>query len=101
MQSTTQHRGAAYFMINCAHPSHFAGELVAGEAWVARIRGMRANASTCSHAELDEATELDAGDPADLARRYAALRERLPRLNVLGGCCGTDHRHVAAIAAVV
>jgi S-methylmethionine-dependent homocysteine/selenocysteine methylase len=65
--------------------------------WRDRIRGLRANASTKSHAELDEATELDAGDPADLAARYAALRAKLPRLNVLGGCCGTDHTHIRHI----
>jgi S-methylmethionine-dependent homocysteine/selenocysteine methylase len=87
----------AYYMINCAHPTHFEGALGEG-AWRERVRGLRANASTRSHAELDEATELDEGDPADLGARYAALRERLPALTVLGGCCGTDHRHVAAIA---
>lgn len=88
----------AYFMVNCAHPTHFADELRAGGAWVQRIRGLRANASTMSHAELDEATELDAGDPADLGARYAELRQQFPQLNVLGGCCGTDLRHVAEIA---
>ncbi len=89
--------GAAYFMVNCAHPTHFE-QVLDGGAWTERIRGVRANASTMSHAELDEAEELDDGDPADLGRRHADLRERLPRLNVLGGCCGTDHRHVAEIA---
>ena len=84
-------------MINCAHPAHFADALPAGDARE-RIVGIRANASTLSHAELDEAEELDPGDPADLARRYVALRESLPRLEVLGGCCGTDIRHVTAIA---
>jgi S-methylmethionine-dependent homocysteine/selenocysteine methylase len=87
----------AYYMINCAHPSHFERVLEDGAPWVERIRGLRANASTKSHAELDEATELDEGDPEDLGARYAALRSRLPKLNVLGGCCGTDHRHVCAI----
>ena len=87
----------AYYMINCAHPTHFEDALPEGEPWTERVRGLRANASTKSHAELDEAEELDIGDPADLGERYAALRARLPRLNVLGGCCGTDHRHVAAI----
>jgi homocysteine S-methyltransferase len=86
-----------YYMVNCAHPSHFESVLAPGAAWSDRIRGLRANASTMSHAELDEATELDAGDPQDLGRRYRALRERMPRLCVLGGCCGTDHRHIAAI----
>ena len=88
----------AYYMINCAHPSHFADALEPGAPWLRRLRGLRANASALSHAELDEATELDAGDPADLARWYRELMERLPQLRVLGGCCGTDHRHVAAIA---
>jgi S-methylmethionine-dependent homocysteine/selenocysteine methylase len=87
----------AYYMINCAHPTHFEAALATDEAWPQRIRGLRAHASTMSHAELDEAEELDDGDPDDLGARYAALRERLPRVNVLGGCCGTDHRHVAAI----
>jgi len=89
----------AYYMINCAHPTHFDDALEVDAAWVERVRGLRANASTRSHAELDEATELDDGDPADLGARYAGLRDRLPRLSVLGGCCGTDHRHVAAISA--
>jgi S-methylmethionine-dependent homocysteine/selenocysteine methylase len=86
----------AYFMINCAHPTHF--DSVLEEAgWSERIRGLRANASRKSHAELDEATELDEGDPAELGAEYAELRERFPQLSVLGGCCGTDHRHVAEI----
>jgi homocysteine S-methyltransferase len=87
----------AYFMINCAHPTHFDSVLAEGEGWQQRVWGLRANASTKSHAELDEATELDDGDPDDLGTRYAALRDSLPNLNVLGGCCGTDHRHVGAI----
>ena len=87
----------AYYMINCAHPTHFEAVLDGGAAWTHRIQGLRANASTRSHAELDESEELDEGDPADLGARYAALREALPKLNVLGGCCGTDHRHVAEI----
>jgi len=87
----------AYYMINCAHPTHFEAVLADGEPWRERIRGLRANASTLSHAELDEAEQLDAGNPSDLADRYARLAERLPRLNVLGGCCGTDQRHLAAI----
>ena len=84
----------AYYMINCAHPTHFEAVFAAPEAWHDRIRGLRANASTKSHAELDEATQLDEGDPADLGRRYAELRAKLPQLTILGGCCGTDHRHV-------
>ena len=89
--------GPSYYMINCAHPTHFASVLEQGDGWRERIAGLRANASTRSHAELDEAEELDEGDPADLGARYAELREQLPRLCVLGGCCGTDHRHIAQI----
>jgi S-methylmethionine-dependent homocysteine/selenocysteine methylase len=87
----------AYYMINCVHPTHFENAIEGGAAWARRIRGLRANASTKSHAELDEAEELDEGDPDDLGPRYASLREKLPNLNVLGGCCGTDHRHVCAV----
>jgi homocysteine S-methyltransferase len=88
----------AYYMLNCAHPEHF--EQVLRSPWTARIRGLRANASRQSHAELNESAELDAGDPGELGRQYAMLRNRrLPGLNVMGGCCGTDHRHVEAIAA--
>jgi S-methylmethionine-dependent homocysteine/selenocysteine methylase len=86
-----------YFMINCAHPTHFEAVLQGSGAWRERLRGIRANASVKSHAELDEATELDDGDPADLGASYARLRESLPNLAVLGGCCGTDHRHIAEI----
>lgn len=87
----------AYYMINCAHPTHFDDELAGGGAWLDRIHGLRANASTKSHAELDAATTLDAGDPVDLGASYFGLRRTLKNLNVLGGCCGTDHRHVREI----
>jgi S-methylmethionine-dependent homocysteine/selenocysteine methylase len=90
--------GAAYFMINCAHPTHF--EDVLEGQWLERVRGIRANASSKSHAELDESTELDSGDPAALAAHYAALRPLLPELMVVGGCCGTDMRHIREICAV-
>jgi len=83
----------AYYMINCAHPTHFDGILPPKAPWVERIRGLRANASKRSHAELDNATDLDAGNPVELGREYRALLRRLPQ-----GCCGTDHRHVEAIA---
>jgi S-methylmethionine-dependent homocysteine/selenocysteine methylase len=88
----------SYYMLNCAHPEHFAGTLREGEKWTGRLRGLRANASRRSHAELNEAPDLDAGDPRELAAQYAELRRTLPHLNVLGGCCGTDHRHVESIA---
>jgi S-methylmethionine-dependent homocysteine/selenocysteine methylase len=88
----------AYYMVNCAHPTHFASVFDDSPAWTARIGGVRANASKLSHAELDEAEALDAGDPAELAEQYAELRAALPGLRVLGGCCGTDHSHIDAIS---
>lgn len=87
----------AYYMINCAHPTHFEHVLAQGAAWTRRIRGIRANASKQSHAELDEAEELDSGDPDELANQYLALRDIHPHLTVLGGCCGTTHHHIHAI----
>lgn len=93
--------GPAYYMINCAHPSHFGSRLRQGERWTRRIRGLRANASRKSHAELNESADLDSGDPVELGREYRELCRRLPWISVLGGCCGTDHRHLAAIAEQV
>ena len=88
----------SYYMINCAHPTHFADVVASDEPWVKRIRGLRANASRMSHAELNDSTELDAGNPPELGRQYAELKGRLTELNVMGGCCGTDHRHVEEMA---
>ena len=89
----------AYFMINCAHPTHFDQVLPGDEPWTGRIRGLRANASRMSHAELNEAPELDPGFPSELGQEYAALRaQHLKQLNVMGGCCGTDVRHIEQIA---
>jgi S-methylmethionine-dependent homocysteine/selenocysteine methylase len=89
----------AYYMVNCAHPTHFDHVLVDGASWLERIKGVRANASRQSHAELDAAEELDRGDECELAADYVRLRSVLPDLRVVGGCCGTDHRHIDAIAA--
>jgi homocysteine S-methyltransferase len=87
-----------YYLINCAHPTHFDSMFVANsDSWISRIHGVRANASTRSHAELDESDDLDSGDPDDLAERYRLLQQALPMLHIFGGCCGTDHRHVRAI----
>lgn len=88
----------AYYMINCAHPTHFEHIVAEGGEWLDRVRGLRANASHRSHAELDEAPDLDEGNPIELATQYARLKNRISRLNVMGGCCGTDHRHVEQIA---
>lgn len=86
-----------YYMINCAHPTHFEQVLHAGNGWRHRIRGVRANASKRSHAELDASPDLDVGNPTELADDYRALRRLLPQLSVVGGCCGTDERHVEAV----
>jgi S-methylmethionine-dependent homocysteine/selenocysteine methylase len=88
----------SYYMINCAHPTHFDKVLGSREPWVERIRGLRANASRMSHAELNESAALDTGNPTELGLEYAKLKKRLRQLNVMGGCCGTDHRHVEQIA---
>jgi len=91
---------AAYFMVNCAHPDHFF-HVLDGSDWTRRIRGLRCNASRLSHAELDECEVLDAGDAEELAGQYRSLFESMPWLNVFGGCCGSDLRHVTKIAAAV
>jgi S-methylmethionine-dependent homocysteine/selenocysteine methylase len=88
----------AYYMINCAHPTRFDAVLATREAWVTRLRGIRANASKRSHAELNEAPDLDDGNPVELGAQYADLLRQHPHINVLGGCCGTDHRHIEQIA---
>ncbi|MGE4218699.1 MAG: homocysteine S-methyltransferase family protein, partial [Alphaproteobacteria bacterium] len=87
----------AYYMINCAHPDHFADMLAAGGDWLGRLRGVRANASRRSHAELDSSPDLDDGDPQELGRQYGDLLRQHPQIVVVGGCCGTDHRHIERI----
>ncbi len=90
-----------YYMINCAHPSHFESALTEDDPCWRRLKGIRANASRMSHAELDVAEQLDRGDPMSLASEYQALRSMVPTLSIFGGCCGTDHEHIGAIAAVL
>ena len=91
----------AYYMVNCAHPSHFRDKLTAGAGWMQRIRGIRANASKRSHTELDAAQDLDDGNPVELGQDYSAIRRVHPQVTVYGGCCGTDHRHIEEISAAV
>jgi S-methylmethionine-dependent homocysteine/selenocysteine methylase len=88
----------AYYMINCAHPTHFSHILEEPAPWAKRVRGLRANSSQLSHAELDNAAELDVGNPEELGQQYGELLHRHPHINVLGGCCGTDHRHIRCIS---
>lgn len=89
--------GAAHLLVNCAHPDHVGPGLDAAVPWAQRIAGLRVNSSRLSHAELDEAEELDEGDLADLARTTRDLAAALPSVSIVGGCCGTDARHVAAM----
>lgn len=96
VDNATEH-GPAYYMINCAHPTHFEHLFQVPADWQERIRGIRANASIKSHAELDEAETLDDGNPVELGAQYHKLRQQLPHLSVVGGCCGTDHRHIESI----
>jgi homocysteine S-methyltransferase len=88
---------ARYFMVNCAHPTHFAAAVEAGGAWLRRLGGVRCNASRRSHSELDEAAELDRGDPRELGALYKELKPHLSAVRVLGGCCGTGTPHIASI----
>ncbi len=88
----------AYYMVNCAHPDHFKGVLDGDSAWLSRIGGVRANASRMSHEKLDQAEELDAGNPQEFGELHLELAASLPALKVLGGCCGTDHRHVECVS---
>jgi S-methylmethionine-dependent homocysteine/selenocysteine methylase len=90
--------GPAYYLVNCAHPTHFSHVLEHGEDWTQRIFGVRANASCMSHAELDEMETLDDGNPQEFGELHVELSKQLSELRILGGCCGTDHRHVASIA---
>jgi homocysteine S-methyltransferase len=89
--------GPSYFMINCAHPDHF-NTILDGGDWMQRLKGIVANASKCSHAELDEAKELDDGNPIELAEQLADIRQRFPQIKVLGGCCGTGVAHLEYLA---
>jgi homocysteine S-methyltransferase len=97
VDSATQH-APLYYMLNCAHPDHFSEALKSQEAWIWRIGGIRANASRLSHAELDAATELDEGNPEEFGRLHEDMIGMLPNLRVVGGCCGTDHRHVQCVS---
>ncbi|MEM8837724.1 MAG: homocysteine S-methyltransferase family protein [Pseudomonadota bacterium] len=90
--------GPLYYMINCAHPDHFRDVLDTDADWLNRIGGIRSNASRMSHAELDDAEELDDGDPVEFGKLSRDLAELLPNIRVVGGCCGTDHRHVGCVA---
>ncbi|MGR3635249.1 MAG: homocysteine S-methyltransferase family protein [Shimia sp.] len=90
----------AYFMVNCAHPEHL-GAAIDAAVCRERLRGVVANASRCSHAELDEADTLDSGDPKEFGQQLAEIERRFPQINVVGGCCGTDMRHLREMIAAI
>ncbi len=90
---------ALHYMINCAHPEHFKTIFSDNGNWKSRIKGIRANASTKSHEELDNSETLDIGDKCQLAHNYVELKELLPSLMIFGGCCGTDHTHLEEIVS--
>lgn len=92
--------GAAYFMVNCTHPDHFA-HLLEDRAWARRIKGVFCNASRKSHAELEASDTLDDGNPVEFGEQHKAMRDRSPWINVFGGCCGCDIRHVTEIAHAI
>jgi S-methylmethionine-dependent homocysteine/selenocysteine methylase len=91
-----------FYMVNCAHPAHVTPALEwarrVGEGWLRRFKGIRANSSRKSHAELDNSPELDRGNPSELGDEVAQM-QRDYDLCVVGGCCGTDAEHVSAISA--
>lgn len=87
-----------YYMINCAHPEHFQGVLDKDATWIRRVGGVRANASRMSHEELDNSETLDDGNPEEFGSLHLELAGMLPALRVVGGCCGTDHRHVGCVS---
>jgi homocysteine S-methyltransferase len=99
---TDQATGAhpAHYMVNCAHPTHVAPGFASPGQWIARLRGLRANPSPKSHAELNESTTLEAGDPDELAAQLRGLRDRFPHFCIFGGCCGSDHRHAEKIGMI-
>jgi len=90
-------KGPVYYMINCAHPDHFKANLNVNATWVQRVRSIRANASRRSHAELNDSTDLDRGNPTEFGTLYAEMRRLFPQLTVLGGCCGTDLEHIESV----
>ncbi|TAJ38744.1 MAG: homocysteine S-methyltransferase [Reyranella sp.] len=101
MATDTATGGApAHYMVNCAHPSHLGSALEASGRWIERLRGIRANPSPKSHAELNESTTLEAGDPDELAVLLRDMRTRHRHFSILGGCCGSDHRHAEKIGLV-
>lgn len=88
---------AAWFGTNCAHPVEFEPALNGG-AWTDRLRYVRPNASKMDKIALCKLGHLEDGDPEELGGQMADLKRRFPQADILGGCCGTDERHLGEIA---
>lgn len=90
----------AYFMINCTHPTEFEPSLTEG-AWTNRLGGFMPNAVAAETLDLCKLGHLEDGDPEELGDQMAGLARRFGHVNVWGGCCGTDGRHVGQITRKV
>jgi S-methylmethionine-dependent homocysteine/selenocysteine methylase len=86
----------AYFMINCTHPTEFEPGLVPGD-WIMRLGGFMPNAVAMETVDLCKLGHLEDGDPVELGAQMSTLARRFPHINVWGGCCGTDSRHIGEI----
>ncbi|MFT3987754.1 homocysteine S-methyltransferase family protein [Aestuariivirga sp.] len=90
----------AYFMINCTHPTEFTPGLTPGP-WNSRLGGFMPNAVAMETLDLCKLGHLEDGDPQELGGQMAELAQRFPHVNVWGGCCGTDGRHIGQITRQV
>ena len=92
--------GPDYYMINCTHPTEFEQGLTPGD-WTTRLGGFMPNAVAMETLDLCKLGHLEDGDPAELGHQMADLARRFPHINVWGGCCGTDGRHIGQITRQV
>jgi homocysteine S-methyltransferase len=90
----------AYYMINCTHPTEFVPGLTDG-VWTKRLGGFLPNAVAMETLDLCKLGHLEDGDPAELGGQMAELAKWFPHVNVWGGCCGTDGRHIGEITRQV
>ena len=89
-----------YYMINCTHPTEFEPGLTPGD-WTLRLGGFMPNAVAMETLDLCKLGHLEDGDPRELGAQMAGLALRFPHINVWGGCCGTDGRHIGEITRQV
>lgn len=88
------------YMLNCVHPANARRTIAAGPNNSAQLKsrliGLQGNASRMSPEELDGRVELDADPPERWARAMLSLHDDFD-MRILGGCCGTDNRHIARL----